>query len=147
MPLGAITQEDRDLDRMLTEVAAQEPQISDNVAVQPLQKERTTNTFLSHLVADVKPAATFQDLTEQLHMAKECGADSVEADPTAVRHLTLKTGLPKEVGYFWYHDVKVWITGMAATHGKLLDQSIDERVFGKSRVTIANDVVPLGGKR
>lgn len=101
--------------------------------------------MLSELVDSYTPAITHTDLLEQVHLAKEMGADSIEADPKIVRQLTLKSGYPTDVGYLWYHDVRVWIAGYFDTHRNKDAGSVESRIFGKSKHKI-QPIMDIGDK-
>lgn len=110
-----------------------------------VKREKQVNIMLSEFVEDYEPAKTYTDLDEQVHLAKQFGADSIEADPKLIRQLTLKSGYPSDVGFLCYHDVKVWIPGFTETHGHLLSQTIEEKVFGHSKIKI-QPIMDLGEK-
>lgn len=101
--------------------------------------------MLSEFIDDYAPAKDHSELLEQVHLAKQFGADSIEADPKIIRQLTLKSGYPSDTGYLWFHDVKVWIPGFEEKVGHLLTQTIEEKVFGHSKVKI-QPIMDLGEK-
>lgn len=142
--LGAITAEDLAFERELQAMTeTSEPDIEAGPALLTLKKEKGDLKLLSDFVDDYTPAKDHGELLEQVHMAKEYGADSIEAEPKVIRQLTLKSGYPTETGYLWYHDVKVWIPGMYA---KTDQQSIESKIFGHSKTAI-RPVMDLGEKQ
>lgn len=142
--MAAITAEDLAFERALQESAASEPDIEPGPAT-VLRKERLNLNLLSEHVADYEPAKTHAELTEQVHLAKQYGADSIEATPQVIRQLTLKSGYPDQVGYLWFHDVKVWIPGFYESHAHLDKMSIETKLFGQSKVAI-RPIMDLGEK-
>ncbi len=101
-----------------------------------LKPERTVNIPLAEFVDDYQPAKDGADLMQQVHLALMHGADSIEATPDLIKTYTHKSGYPSDVGYFWYHNVKVWIPGFLDSHGFMDTQTIDNKVFGKSTLAI-----------
>lgn len=143
--LGAVTAEDLAFERALQESEADAPDIEAGPAV-TLKKEKLNLNLLSDHIEDYAPAATHGDLLEQVHLAKEYGADSIEATEKVIRQLTLKSGYPTETGYLWFHDVKVWIPGFYETHAQNDKMTIEAKVFGHSKTPI-RPVMDLGEKQ
>jgi hypothetical protein len=141
---SAITAEDLAFESALQATEATEPDIEPSPNT-TLKKEKVNLNLLADHIEDYAPAKTHTDLLEQVHMAKQVGADSIEADPKIIRQLTLKSGYPDDVGYFWFHDVKVWIPGFYETHSEKDKESIETRLFGKSKVGI-RPIMDLGEK-
>lgn len=132
-------------ERALQETITDEPKGLEPAPSLNMHAERANYTMLGDLVESYTPAITHTDLLEQVHLAKEMGADSIEADPKIVRQLTLKSGYPTDVGYLWYHDVRVWIAGYFDTHKERDTQTIEQKVFGKSAHKI-QPIMDLGDK-
>lgn len=136
--MSAVTAEDLAFERELQKLEAEAPAIEPAPANTTLKKERVLHTLLSEFM-DVEPAKTVTELTTLVHLAKEHGADSIEAAPELIKQYTLRSGYPSDIGYFWFQDVKVWIPGFMETHGHLDGESIDKRVFG----TKPGDITPI----
>jgi hypothetical protein len=137
--VGAITDEDMALDRELDRMANEMPPPDIDPEPQGVgmaKRETEEYTLLSELM-DVKPASTVNELLEQVHLAKESGADSVEATPALVRHYCRRQ-YPDKVGYFLFHDIKVYIEGFFEQSIKRDKETVEERAFGKSKVSIQN---------
>lgn len=130
--LGAITSEDLEFERKLQETAEDAPDIEQGPNT-TLKKEKQFPKLLKEHVENYVPAKTHSDLLEQIHLAKEVGADSIEAEPKIIRQLTLKSGYPEEAGFFFMQDVKVWIPGR---YDMDLDKvNYESKMFAKSRVS------------
>lgn len=130
---AAITEEDLELDRMLERVAAEEPPIPtiDPDEVQAVKKEPDRRELLSD-VMDVQPASTVNELMDQVHLAKEMGCDSVEATPAMVRHYCRRQ-YPDKVGFFMFHDIKVYIAGFFEEAKKRSELTIEDINFGAKK--------------
>lgn len=120
---------DRELERMANETA---PVPIEPDPVPAMQKTVEQRELLSE-VMDVQPASTVNELMEQVHLAKESGCDSIEATPTLVRHYCRKK-YPSDVGYFVFHDIKVYIAGFFDQANKRDKETVEQRTFGASKV-------------
>ncbi len=115
---SVMTDEDRAIDRELERMATEVPPmpVIDNGPEITVKPEKIVRELLS-AHEDVSPAATVNELLDQVHRAKEAGCDSVEATPALVRHYCRKV-YPSDVGYFVFHDIKVYIEGFFAEASK-----------------------------
>lgn len=130
---AAITDEDLAFDRELNRIANEEPPVfAEDRNLNVLTKEKESREMLAEFVEDYHPAATINELMDQVHVAKEVGANCIEATPAIVRHYCRKH-FPEDVGYFMFHDIKVFIAGFWQTHKDNDKMSIDEKLFGKSK--------------
>lgn len=100
-----------------------------------LKKIRDQGELLSEHpdVIDPGPASTINELNDQVHMAKEMGCDSIEATEKIVRYFC-KSHYPDDVGYFIYHNIKVYIAGHFGAASKRDKISVEQRLFGDSRI-------------
>lgn len=106
-----VTDEDMELDREIDRIANENPPPDiEQGPVMQLKKEKVVRDLLSEHVDDYKPASTVNELLEQVHLAKEMMCDSIEATPQMIKHFCRKH-YPDDVGYFIYHDIKVYIPG------------------------------------
>lgn len=132
--MAALTEEDLAFDRELDRIANEEPPIfAEDRNMNVLTKEKESREMLGEFVEDYHPAATVNELMDQVHVAKEVGANCIEATPAIVRHYCRKH-FPDDVGYFMFHDIKVFIAGFWETHKDNDKISIDEKLFGKPKV-------------
>ncbi len=132
---AAITDEDLALDRELEMMARNtEPDISDRDPAPPPKKTIDPYTLLSDFVDDYKPAKTIHELDDQVFKAKHYEADSIEATPELIRYFT-KKDYPDKIGYFIYHDIKVYIAGFFEQSVKRERVTIEQKIFGESKVT------------
>jgi len=141
---SAVTAEDLEFERQLQAATASEPGIEAGPNTQ-LRKEKIYPKLLAEHVDDYVPAQTHTDLLEQVHMAKQLGCDSVEADPRIIRQLTLKSGYPDDVGFLWFQDVMVWIPGFYEPDGDKM--SVDAKIFANSKVGGIMPIMDMGEKR
>jgi hypothetical protein len=103
--VGAITAEDEAFERTLQAMANEEPpEFSEGATLNVLKKEKTSSTHLKEFMEDYAPAENVNQLMEQVHLAKEFGADSIEATPQIIKYYCRKH-YPDDVGYFHFHDV------------------------------------------
>lgn len=125
------TAEDMAFDRELEHMARNnEPQVSDQEPVQ-LKKTVDAYTLLSEFEDDYKPARTIHELDDQVFRAKQFEADSIEASEQIVKHFTKSCWKEtQKVGYFTYHDIKVYITGFFEQSKMRDTQTIEQKVFG-----------------
>lgn len=131
---AAYTDEDAELDRELEKMAReQEPQVAIDPEPQPMRKLKENYELLRDHVEDYKPASTVNELEDQVHLAKEYGCDSIEATPKLVRHYNRKD-YPEKVGYFIFRNIKVYIDGHFAEAMKRDKITMEEKLFGHSKV-------------
>ena len=144
MALAAVTAEDLEFERKLQSMEVTGPDIEPGPRTE-LKKEKAYPLLLSEHVEDYEPAKTHAELIEQVHLAKQYGCDSIEADPKIIRQLTLKSGYPDDVGFFFFQDVRVWIPGFYETHAGNDKLTFEQKIFGKSPISI-HPVMDLGEK-
>ena len=109
-PVTDYTAEDRALDYELERMAKEEP-LPDIEPAHPEPKpEKLDYRLLSDFVENYKPASTINELMFQVDQAKQIGCDSIEGTPALIRHYCRKV-YPSDVGYFIFHDIKVYIPG------------------------------------
>ncbi len=131
--MSAITDEDIALDRELEMMSRNSTPDFSDVEPPPLKKSIEPYTLLSEYEDDYKPATSLHELDDQVFRAKQNDADSIEADPKIIRYFT-KKDYPDKVGYFIYHDIKVYIAGFFA-QSKLREQvTIEQKLFGASKI-------------
>lgn len=129
---AAIMPEDLEFDRELERMAqadALPPDVSDREPHREVTREIVKLELLSDAI-DVAPAASDEDLRVQIHQAKMHGCDSIEATLGLCKRYCQDPTL-EQVGYFIYHDIKVYITGQVEKVKARDGVSIQERVFGK----------------
>lgn len=130
------TMEDYELERTLADLGRQHaaPDISDpDPAGSVVKKEVERREMLGNQVTDYKPASTFEELRDQVHFAKSEGCDSIEATKTLAKKVC-KDPLLEQVGYFMYHDIKVYIEGAFEQAKKRDSISIEQKLFGASKI-------------
>lgn len=109
---AAVTPEDLAIDMQLEAMLKENelPEISDNVAVKPVVQERKQDCLLGDLVEDITLATTLNELEHQCALAKQLGADAIEAAEKVVRYFTRGSFEDvKTAGYFMYKDIKVFL--------------------------------------
>lgn len=132
--LNAVTDEDLALEMELQKMAVElPPEAQEGSNLNLLKKEKIESDLLAEHLENYKPASTVNELLEQVHLAKEVGCDSVEATPQLVKHYC-RRHYPDDVGYFMFHDVKVWIAGFHETHKRFDGLTIEQKLFGHSKV-------------
>ncbi len=132
---AAITEEDLALDRELEMIArnSEPANISDQDPGPQLKKTTEPFTLLSEFITNYKPAKTINELDDQVFKAKHFECDSIEATPEIVKYFC-KKDYPDKVGYFVYHDIKVYIAGFFEESIKRDRQTIEQRNFGASKI-------------
>ncbi len=128
--------EDYDLERTLADLGRQNPMpdISDPDPVGSVVKRQVEQReMLGDVVTDYKPASTFEELRNQVHFAKSEGCDSIEATKTLAKQVC-RDKLLEQVGYFMYHDIKVYLEGAFEQASKRDNQTIENRLFGASQI-------------
>lgn len=133
--LSAVTREDLELEMALQRSHEDEiiGTISDNGPVVEVKPEKFIRELLSDVLTDTEPAATITELNNQVHLAKEMDCDSIEATPALVRSFNRKH-YPDDVGYFIYHDIKVYIAGFHAVASKRDKETVESRLFKDSKI-------------
>lgn len=110
--MAAITPEDLAIDMQLKAMLLENemPEISDNVSAKPVTQERHSDCLLSDLLPETKVVMTLNELEHQCALAKQLGADAIEADEKVIRYFT-RNSFPetKAVGYFMFKDIKVFL--------------------------------------
>lgn len=129
---AAVMPEDLELDRTLNALVADLPHLDD---VEPIgsvvQRTKEKVDMLSDVVDDYKPATTRQEIMDQTQLAKIEGCDSIEATLKAIRTICRDPAL-ESVGYFMYHDIKVYIEG-SMDASKARDRlTIEQKLFSNS---------------
>lgn len=128
--------EDYELERTLAELGRQHsiPDISDpDPAGAVVKREIERREMLGDSVSDYKPAATFEELRNQVHFAKSEGCDSIEATRALAKQVC-RDKLLEQVGYFMYHDIKVYLEGAFEQAKKRDNQTIEHKLFGASQI-------------
>ncbi len=128
--------EDYELERTLADLGRQNPmpEISDpDPPGAVVRKETIAREMLGDAVIDYTPASTKAELDEQVHLAKCEGCDSIEATKTLAKQIC-RDKLLEQVGYFMYHDIKVYIEGAFEQAKKRDNQTIENRLFGASQI-------------
>lgn len=88
-------------------------------------------TMLSEFVADVKPADTMAELSEQVQLCKMHGA-SLEATDKIFR-MIIGPNYPEP--YFMYRDIKVYRIGASGDSQANDALTIEQKLFGKKADT------------
>ena len=128
--------EDYELERTLASLGRDNPmpEISDPDPIGAVvKKEIPQREMLGDNVTDYKPASTFEELRDQIHFAKIEHCDSIEVTKTLAQKVC-RDPLLEQVGYFMYHDIKVYIEGAFEQSKKRDNQSIESRLFGGSQI-------------
>lgn len=131
---AAVMPEDLELDRELARMhAAQDipPEISDRAPVREVVRTEEPRELLSKVLTDTLPAGSDQELRDQVHLAKQHGCDSIEAESKVCERFC-RDPLLKSVGYFVFQDIKVFIAGEVDRVSKRDNISIQHKVFGHS---------------
>ncbi len=128
---AAVTDEDLALDRELEAMAKDQPQISDNGPVLEVKRTKDVIEHLREVVEKYTPASNMAELTEQVHVAKSEGCDSIDGTPTLVRQIFRKDYeyIEKNVGYGIYHDIRIYIDGYFDKHKGADSQTMEQRLF------------------
>lgn len=130
--VSTITDEDRALDRELEMLARTEaPKVSDLDTVPVMKKTIEPYTMLSEFLEDYSPARTLLELDDQVMQAKHAEADSIECTEQIFKYFN-KNGDPRNVGYFIYHDIKVYKVGFFEQSSKRDKETTEQRLFGAS---------------
>lgn len=132
---AAYTNEDAELDRHLAALAADlPPPVSDPepMGAGMARKEIERREMLGDVVDGYRPASTDEDLRTQVHLAKQEGCDSIEATVPLAKRFCRDPQLEK-VGYFIYHNIKVYLEGHFEQTKSRDSQTIEQRLFGASK--------------
>lgn len=111
------TPEDAALDAELEQLAKQRPQVTDDVpaaAMEVIKPKESLEHLSAHVDGEYKPANTMAELQEQVHLAKQVGADSIDGTEALVR-MIFRGDFDKikaSIGYGIYHDIRIYVTGM-----------------------------------
>lgn len=135
MAQSAITDADLEFERelqMMNRDAA--PSVSDQDPGVEVRKSIEPYTMLSEYLEGCKPAATPNELDKQIFQAKKLDCDSVECTSDLFKYYN-RSGDIKGVGYFLYHNIKVYIAGFFEQSKKKDLESTEFRNFGASKVT------------
>lgn len=108
---GALMPEDLEFDRHLEAIEAM-PFIDDPEPAGSVVKiVKDQPELLRHAIGEeYKPATRPEELREQIHMAKVNGCDSIEASKDLCSYMCRDKSY-ETVGYFIYHDIKVYLDG------------------------------------
>lgn len=132
---AAITDEDLALDRELEMISRNTAPLNISDADIPeVKKTIEPYTLISEFIENYKPAETIHELDEQVFQAKQLECDSIEATPNIIRYFC-KKDYPDKVGYFIYHDIKVYIAGFFEQSILREKQTIEQKIFGASKIT------------
>ncbi len=138
---AAVMPEDLELDRMLASLTADVPDIADPEPIgSVVVKERVKLELLREAVEDYKPASTRQEIMDQVYLAKTEGCDSIEATLLAIRSICRDSSL-ESVGYFMYHDIKVFIEGRASEAMARDRRTVEQVNFGHSSMAEKNKLI------
>lgn len=131
---AAITDEDLALDRELEVMARNTmPEVSDRDPGPAIKKSIDPYTLLEEFVDNYRPAKNIHELDDQVFKAKHYECDSIYATPELIRYFT-KKDYPDKVGYFVYHDIKVYIEGFFEQSSKRDKETVEQRNFGASKI-------------
>ncbi|MES1988828.1 MAG: hypothetical protein V4440_12530 [Pseudomonadota bacterium] len=130
--VSSYTPEDAALDAELNRMSAMN-ELPPDVEPEPIgsvvAKPKEVRELLGDVVEDYEPASTDQDLREQVYQAKLEGCDSIEAT-LAIAKRFCRDPLLEKVGYFVFHDIKVYIVGGHEEIKKRDSISIEQKTFG-----------------
>lgn len=132
---SAYTAEDAELDRRLNSMAADLPPVvsdPDPIGGVVARKVIEVRDMLGDVVDDYKPASTDEELRTQVHLAKQEGCDSIEATVPLAKRFCRDPQL-ETVGYFIYHNIKVYLEGHFEQTNKRDSQTIEQRLFGATK--------------
>lgn len=132
---AAYTSEDAELDRHLDALAADlPPDVSDPdpIGAVTMRKEKEHREMLGDVVSGYRPASTDEELKTQVHLAKQEGCDSIEATVPLAKRFCRDPQL-EAVGYFIYHNIKVYLTGQIEQTKARDNQTIEQRLFGAQK--------------
>lgn len=109
---SAITDEDRALDRELEQMSNENPPlaIDPEPAGVTAKAEKIIDDHLQDHVENYKPASTINEIMSQVSEAKVSGCDSITATLQLSKYY-VKDGSLDRVGYFMFHDIKVYVDG------------------------------------
>ena len=111
---AAVTDEDMALDRMLAETAKAQPKIDDASPAIEVTKPRENLEHLKTFVEEYMPADSIAELTEQVHVAKSEGCDSIDGTNKLIKQIFRADyeKITTYIGYGIYHDIRVYAEGM-----------------------------------
>lgn len=115
--IATYTAEDAALDAELEQLAKQRPQVTEDApaAAMEVVKPRESLEHLSaHVDGEYKPASNMAELQEQVHLAKQVGADSIDGTEALIR-MIFRVDFDKikaSIGYGIYHNIRVYLDGM-----------------------------------
>lgn len=128
---AAITAEDLALEARLQSMEVVPLPIADDPEPigMTVKKIADNPNMLSEVMEDYRPASTEDELRNQVHMAKQEGCDSIEATVPLAKRFCRDPQLEK-VGYFIYHNIKVYLEGFTSQSIARDNQTIEQRLFG-----------------
>lgn len=131
---AAYTNEDAELDRRIDALAADlPPAVSDPDPIgSGVKRTIEVREMLGDVVTDYKPAATDEELKTQVYLAQVEGCDSIEATVPLAKRFCRDPQLEK-VGYFIYHNIKVYLAGHFEQTKARDSQTIEQRLFGAQK--------------
>lgn len=126
-----MTNEDREIDQML-ERQAKRNIIQDMGADTALKFEPVKRDILRNHVENYKPASSIAELEDQVFQAKNNDIDSVEGTPALVRYFCKREYdyVANKVGYFIYHDIRVYIDGFFEKNKDADKLTIEAKMHG-----------------
>jgi hypothetical protein len=131
---SAILPEDLELERKLQAMTMQDDpglaQISDRDPMIIVRSDEPKPLLLSAHMPEYGLVTSFDDLKQQVYMAKLEGCDSIVAEPGFAKKVCRDPSLEK-VGYFIYHDIKVYLDGQTERAMKRDNETIEQRTFGQ----------------
>lgn len=138
---GAYTAEDAALDAEIAALAAQNgpPAPIDDVGATVMVKKvkEDIEHLMDHADGEYMPASTMAELTEQVHMAKQAGAEAIDGTEALVKQV-FRADFDKikaDIGYGIYHDVRVYVAGQFAG------------LKGADRLTMEQKLAPVKGTK
>lgn len=124
---SAITQEDLAFEASLQRMHVES--VLPVERVEKLEPEATMSNFLGDLMKGYEPAKTLNELEQQVFAAKSRGADSIEASEDIIRYYN-RAHYPKDVGYFIYKNIKVFIPGRFDGYVQTDTQNLNSKLRG-----------------
>lgn len=104
-----VTSEDLAFEREL-QAMHKEVVLPGDIPAVRLEKEINDSNFLGDHMPDYKPAATLNELEQQVWAAEKMGANSIEATEDVIKYYN-RRHYPDDTGYFIYKNIKVFIPG------------------------------------
>ncbi len=131
----AITEEDMALDRELERLAMETPVANIDADLSaPLKKEKLELDHLRWHVGDAyKPAASLNELDQQVSVAKRLHCDSIDATDEIIYYYCGED-YARSHGFFMYKDIRVHFPEEYASAEKKSRMTVEQKLFGESKV-------------